>query len=109
MQLAEGFIFIADEAIGQKSNDAQALRIVWKSEAGAQAVNQHGSAGAVHRCDVLEGNLDVVLRGGDRNVGEFAGLVAEVNDLETVGGVHVGQRVVHSGLGLPDGTTVHAA
>src|ERR1051325_757951 len=109
VNLAQRFSLVADEAVGEKADEAQAILIMRKIEAGAQAIYEIGAAAGRHSVDAGDGMPHIGWSGFNGLVEKLFGAIAEPNHLKCVALIHVRKRVSHSGFRLFDGPASHAA
>jgi hypothetical protein len=99
LDLGEDLGLVADVAVGQEQDHAQALGVGGAIEGGLDAGEHLGAAAAAHAGEEGEAAATVVLGVLERGVGELAGVAGEAEDLEGVGGAHAVEGLLDGGDG----------
>ena len=109
MDFAQDFRLVADIAVGQETNEAQASRIVREVQGGFNPFDHHGAAFAVEGLEIREAAATVLGCGEERPGTERRGFIRETDELKGVERLQTMQGALDRCLGLFQLLAPHAA
>src|ERR1022692_208780 len=109
MDFAQNFRFVANVAVGEKTNEAQPLWVVREIERGFDALDHLSWTVAVQRAQIVQAALRIFRGGFERSRAKLRCARREIDDLKRVARSQQAQSARDCSLGLFDGPSIHAA